>query len=108
MILDYSSVCWRSPAYVVRYLFDKFGVFKQVTQSTIDKDSHHDEIEIAKTSLLTDLGPYELCDIRIQPFEVTIDGITFGFSYSEETKSVDVTPGPLITFMAPWDGEYYT
>ena len=84
------------------------GALKNVNHSILGKDASQDEIQIEKNGFLSELEQYQLCDIRVHPFEVKIDGVTFGLLYSEETQSVNLEPGPLITFMAPWDGEYYT
>jgi len=107
MIIDYYG-CDESILYVVRYLFHMSGEFNNVKYGKLGNDASEDEIQIEKNGFLSELEPYQLCDIRVHPFEVNIDGITFGLLYSEETQSVNLEPGPLITFMAPWDGEYCT
>jgi hypothetical protein len=108
MIIDYPDGRDGNNVYVVRYLFHKSGDLDNIRHSILGKDATQDEIQIEKDDFLGELEPYQLCDICVQPFEVRIDGITFGLLYSEETDSVNLEPGPLITFMAPWDGEYYT
>jgi hypothetical protein len=108
MIIDYSDGSDGNNVYVVRYLFHASGDLTNVKHSTLGKDASQDEIQNQKNAFLGELEPYQLCDIRVHPFEVRIDGITFGLVYSEETQSVNLEPGPLIAFMAPWDGEYYT
>lgn len=107
MIIDYYG-CDETNLYVVWYLFHMSGEFKNVQHARLGKDASADVIQIEKNGFLGELEPYQLCDIRVHPFEVTIDGITFGLLYSEETQPVNLEPGPLITFMAPWDGEYNT
>lgn len=108
MIVDYSDWIDGNNVYVVRYLFHASGELTNVKHSTLDKNASQDEIHNQKNAFLCELEPYELCDICVHPFEVKIDSITFGLVYSDETQSVDLEPGPLITFMDPWDGEYYT
>lgn len=108
MIIDYPAGRHGTVVYVVRYLFHKSGELNTVKHSTHGKDASLDEIQNQKNAFLCELEPYQLCDIRVRPFEVRIDGMIFGLVYSEETQSVNLEPGPLITFMAPWDGEYYT
>ncbi len=108
MIIDYSGGCDKNKVYVVRYLFRPSGELQNVTHSILSKDAPLDEVEGVKNTFLSELKPYQLCDIRVQLFQVQIDGINFGLVYSEETESVNLEPGPLITFMAPWDGEYNT
>jgi len=105
MIIDYSD---GPDVYVVRYLFHMSGELNNVRHSTLGKDASQNEIQNRKNVFLRELEPYQLCDIRVQLFEARIGGIAFGLVYFEETQSVNLEPGPLITFMAPWDGEYYT
>jgi len=108
MIIDYSDVCDGTNVYVVRYLFHLSGEFDSVQHAVLGKDASPDEILGVKNAFLRELESYRLCDIRVHLFDVSIDGTAFGLFYSEETQSVNLLPGPLITFMAPWDGEYYT
>ena len=107
MIIDYYG-CDESLLYVVRYLFRTSGEFNHVKHVKLSNDASEDEIQAVKDSFLSELEPHQQCDIRVHPFEVDIDGKIFGLVYSEETQSVDLEPGPLITFAPPWDGEYYT
>lgn len=108
MIIDYSDGAVGNNLHIVRYLFHTSGELDNVKYSTLGKDASQNEIQNQKNAFLSELEPYQLCDIRVHLFEASIDGITFGLVYSEETQSVNLEPGPLITFMAPWDGEYYT
>jgi len=65
-------------------------------------------VEQEKTEFLSGLVPYAFCDITVKPFSIMIDEIQFGLVYREGTESIGLEPGPTITFMEPWDGEYYT
>jgi len=58
--------------------------------------------------LLAELGPHEFGDIFIAPFQVTFDGQTFGLVPDSQRGTITLEPGGMITFMEPWDGEYYT
>lgn len=111
MIISYLPVSDghdKKHVYVVRYLFKTSGELKNVKHVTLGEDASEEEIQINNNGFLRELEPYQLCDICVKPFESRIDGIAFGLLYSEKTQSVDLEPGPLITFMAPWDGEFYT
>jgi formate hydrogenlyase regulatory protein HycA len=97
--------------YVVRYLFKLDGEFLSAEHAKINFCSGRDylrPVEEKKSELLDSLGPYEFCDIAVKPFSITIDEIQFGLVYNEGTESISLEPGPTITFMEPWDGEYYT
>jgi hypothetical protein len=97
--------------YVVRYLFKLDGEFSNAEHAKIECLSQRECLHLAdekKRKFLGDLGPYSFCDIVVKPFEMTLNGIKFGLVYCEETDSINLEPGPVITFMEPWDGEYYT
>ena len=95
--------------YVVRYLFKLNGEFLSAKHERIDCHSGRDYVRLVeetKSKFLDGLGPIEFCDIAVKPFSITIDEIQFGLVYSEGTESISLEPGPTITFMEPWDGEY--
>lgn len=58
--------------------------------------------------LLGELGPHEFRDIFVAPFQVAFDGRTFGLVPDLDHGTITLEPGSMITFMEPWDGEYYT
>lgn len=58
--------------------------------------------------LLEGLGPHEFRDIFVAPFQVPFDGRVFGLLPDSERGTITLEPGSMITFMEPWDGEYYT
>jgi len=97
--------------YVVRYLFKLSGEFLSAEHARINCHSGRDYmhlVEEKRREFLDSLGPIEFCDIAVKPFSITIDEIQFGLVYSKGTESISLEPGPTITFMEPWDGEYYT
>jgi hypothetical protein len=97
--------------YVVRYLFNLNGEFIGAEHAKINCCAGRDYLRLVeekKGEFLDGLGPYEYCDIVVKPFSITIDEIQFGLVCSEGTGSINLEPGPTITFMEPWDGEYYT
>jgi formate hydrogenlyase regulatory protein HycA len=97
--------------YVVRYLFKLDGEFIGAEHAKINCCSERDYLRLTedkKGQFLDGLGPYEFCDIAVKPFSITIDEIQFGLIYNSKTGSISLEPGSTITFMEPWDGEYYT
>ncbi|EAQ78293.1 hypothetical protein DSM3645_18191 [Blastopirellula marina DSM 3645] len=108
MIIDYSDVCDGSNACVVRYLFHASGELKSVDHAVFGSDASPIDLQKKMDAFLGELESYRLGDIRVQLFQVEIDGNTFGLVASEKTQSVNLEPGPILTFMGPWDGEYYT
>jgi hypothetical protein len=99
----------RDWVYVVRYLFKLDGEFLSAEHAKINSGPDYlRAAEEKKSEFLEGLRPYEFCDIAVKPFSITIDEIQFGLVYSEGTESIGLEPGPTITFMEPWDGEYCT
>jgi hypothetical protein len=95
--------------YVVRYLFKLDGEFLSAEHAKMNSGPDYlRAVEEKKSEFLEGLRPYEFCDIAVKPFSITIDEIQFGLVYNERTESIGLEPGPTITFMEPWDGEYYT
>ena len=94
----------------MKYLFDAEGNFlKQEhwfggTTSSFDRD----RMESEKQKMLSGLGEYELCEIEVKPFQIEINGHTFGLIPNHECNSIDLMPGNTISFREPWDGEYDT
>ena len=64
--------------------------------------------EATVDALLSDLGSHEFGDICVAPFQVTFDGRIFGLIPNLEHGTIQLEPGAMLTFMEPWDGEYYT
>jgi len=107
---SYSKLPKKDRLYVVRYLFKVNGEFFSAEHAKINCSGRDylRLVEEKKSEFLASLGPYEFSDIAVKPFSITIDEIQFGLVYSEGTESISLEPGPTITFMEPWDGEYYT
>ena len=94
--------------YVVRYLFNESGDFIASKYVRFVEPAPDALVSQEKRRLLGELSLVRLSDIAVKPFSVDINCVPFWLIYSEETGSVDLEPGPLIAFMPPWDGEYYT
>lgn len=96
--------------YLVLYLFDSDGNYLKHeswyagTTATLDEEI----LEAKRDEMLAELGEINFCNIAVRPFSVQIDGITFGLIDDKEKEMVTLQPSSQISFMAPWDGEYYT
>jgi hypothetical protein len=93
-----------SREYVALYCFDRAGV---LTSHKIVQPIHL-TIGETVTTLLAEPGPHYFKDICVLPFQVTFEDRTFGLIPDSQLRSITLEPGSMITFMEPWDGEYYT
>lgn len=57
---------------------------------------------------IEELGSWNFSDIAVRPFQVILDNHVFGLVVNDESGCIDLMPDMSISFMAPWDGEYYT
>lgn len=96
--------------YVVLYLFNSEGeLIKHHHSVALPYEQwSEDHADAERTRLLDLLDDYSLEDIEIKPFRLEIDGHVFGLIPDPERESLHLQPGSSITFMEPWDGEYYT
>lgn len=95
--------------YVVLYLFDSQGNFKEAKSEfagTSDslKFDPYEKVE----KMISELGKIEYCNIEIKPFEIEIDGFKFGLIPNEESEMIELQPSSTIAFAKPWEGEYCT
>lgn len=90
--------------YIALYCFDSSG---KLTSHKIAGPLAFDT-EATVDSLLSDLAGHKFGDIYVAPFQVTFDGRIFGLLPNAEQGTIQLEPGAMITFMEPWDGEYYT
>lgn len=65
-----------------------------------------------RAEMLSGLGQYRLCDIKVRLFSVMIDGQVFGLVDSSEPEEgfedrVTLEPNDFL-FTTPWDGSYDT
>lgn len=59
--------------------------------------------------MIQSFGQYEFADeIIVQPFQVEIEGRTFGLIPDEDSKFINLEPNMSIAFYSPWDGSYDT
>ena len=66
------------------------------------------QAEAARTDLLNKLDTPVRCNIAVRPFSVKVDGVKYGLVVDEDDECVLLQPHSQVTFMAPWDGEFYT
>ena len=62
---------------------------------------------LVSRTLTVDAAPGEQ-RLVIAPFQVDHDGLSFGLIPDHQKETLTLEPGSMITFMEPWDGEYYT
>ncbi len=90
--------------YLALYCFDSRGAL--IRDKIVGPVDHVPDEEISR--LLASLGSYQFTDICVSPFQVPFDGRIFGLIADSGHHAVTLEPGAMITFMEPWDGEYYT
>lgn len=89
---------------LVLYRFDADGNYLgHELQRTRGKQA-----EAAKAELLATLDTPTCCDIAVRPFFVSVDGMKYGLVVDADSECVHLQPHSQISFLAPWDGEYYT
>ena len=92
----------------ILYLFDKKGRFIESKHWSTDLDNERQNTTKKLEELITNLGQVTFCNIEVETFEISIDGIKCGLIPNEESESIDLYPSNTISFQKPWDGEYYT
>jgi hypothetical protein len=93
-----------SRQYVALYCFDEAGM---LTSHKILRLLHLDTGDTVNV-LMAQLGAHQFTDICVSPFQVAFDDRLFGLIPDAERLTISLEPGSMITFMEPWDGEYYT
>jgi hypothetical protein len=93
-----------SAEYLVLYCFD--------SQGKLSSHAIHGPLERVNdetiATVLSPLGPHEFTDICAIPFQIQFQGHVFGLIPDPSHFTITLEPGSMITFTAPWDGEYYT
>lgn len=95
--------------YIVLFLFNSDGDFLEARHiyASLTSETGGSDFEEEIKSLMADLSEVSYEDIAVKPFKTIIDGFTFGLIVDEENEAVHLQPSSLITFLEPWDGEYY-
>lgn len=96
--------------YVVLYLFDAEGNYLETKHwyaGTTDK-IERGVISSKLAEFISELGEITYSDIRVKPFSLVIDDITFGLIPDDLIESIELEPSSTISFHAPWNGEYET
>lgn len=96
--------------YALLHTFDKAGNYLDTAYvyAGTSEETGGVPLENEIEKLVATLGEVEYKDIEVKLFQTIIDGYVFGLVADEETGMIDLEPGSLISFMEPWDGEYYT
>lgn len=95
--------------YVLLHTFDDAGNYLttkywSVSTSATSAYQANEKLE----EMIGELGDITFHDIEVSIFQTQIDNIVFGLVPDEETGMINLQPGSMISFMEPWDGEYYT
>lgn len=96
--------------YVVLYLFDKRGNHLETKHwyAGVTDEGTERRVWNKLDEMVAEIGPVEYTSIKVKPFQTIIDGIVFGLVPNEERRCVYLQPSSTISFMAPWDGEYFS
>lgn len=92
----------------ILFIFDKNGKYIENTYWSTNDENERYSVYEKLVGLISKLGPITYCDVELETFEVTIDGIKCGLIPDEENVSIELYPSNTISFQEPWDGEYYT
>lgn len=95
--------------YVVLHLFDKKGNYLSSRSFSPGKGiAVGFELTEMLETWISELGRTKYCNIEIKPFSTVIDGFIFGLIPDDTNTSLELQPSSTISFLEPWDGEYYT
>ena len=94
--------------YAVLYLFDQEGHFIEADHWYAGTASENKDTNSKLEEMVSSRGPYEFCNIAVEPFQIEIDGEVFGLVADEEYETVELMPSSTISFAEPWDGWYST
>lgn len=93
--------------YAMVFVFNPDGSLNSVNHKSygFDELTHLDR-DLKR--MVKSLGPRKNGHIFIQPFTTTIGRVEFGLIPNEEFGLINFQPHSIVSFMDPWDGEYYT
>ena len=95
--------------YALVHTFDKDGnYFTTNYWSSLTIDTSEQQLEDKLEEIIAELGEVDFQDIEIKIFQTELDNITFGLIADEEKEMINLQPSSTISFLEPWDGEYYT
>ena len=95
--------------YVLLHTFDNAGNYlttQHWSVGTSADSAHQSNQELER--MIEKLGDVKFHDIEVCIFQIQIDNIVFGLVPDEDAGVINLQPGSMISFMEPWDGEYYT
>ncbi len=103
---------WRAnrKEYVVLHLFKKDGRYLSTQHLFAGTTDKADQALMKQTleAWIAQLGEIAYGDIEVSLFQTKIDKVTFGLIINEDEECVDLQPSTTVSFMEPWNGEYYT
>lgn len=109
---SYPHADWKNhrKEYVLLHTFDAEGnhIHTQHWYAGTTAECDNGLMDQKLEEMVEELGSIEFGDIIVKLFEVEIDGITFGLIPDENFEYINLQPSSTISFMEPWDGEYYT
>lgn len=96
--------------FVILHFFDKYGTHLNTEHKYvgISEESDLEQMKATLESWIDEGGTWEFADISVKLFQIHIQGFVFGLQLNEQSESIDLLPDYSISFMEPWDGEYYT
>lgn len=89
--------------HVVLYLFDEEGRYQE---SRHEAAANTVVAQAILERFLRALDRHEMCDVRVRPFQITLDGCAFGLIRRGDGRLL-LLPNDLL-FGPPWDGWYNT
>ncbi len=103
---------WRAfrKEYVVLHTFSRDGDYLATRHwcAGVTAEASSEAIAQKLAELVAELGPAVMQDIKVSLFQTQLDGLTFGLVADAESEQINLQPGATISFMEPWNGEYYT
>ena len=94
--------------FAILYLFDQKGKYLEHKYWSTELDNERQNTNEKLEEMVAELGQVIFCDIEVETFEISIDGIKCGLIPDEKSESIDLYPSNTISFEEPWDGEYNT
>lgn len=88
----------------VLHLLDSEG---NLTHSEIWETEKMYEAEAELNRAIQDLPKAKFCNVKIKPFSIKLNGLTFGFIPREDGACIEYQPYGL-SFFPPWNGLYET
>jgi hypothetical protein len=106
--------------FVTFYLFDPDGSLRRSQIDEVPEGfdkvtalASLEKVKLIRESHIASIGPITYGNIAVRPFQVLHDGASFGLIAAQTTTKagqpswqVSLQPGAIVTFRAPWNGNY--